>query len=261
MRASSSGSSETVSGQGEASAVQTATQALREALEASEGVLLPCEPSPEGVLAAVGMTYLARVGRTDRVRLARVDACQPMLGEATCAAPPAADASAVTLARRVLAGVRRSTGAQAARRIVLACAADGPDAPEAVRRYVRTCFACGRALPLTDPSVLALDNLARTVTNEVEKTRQFVRFSHVADGSWMAVFRPAANTVPLVATHFAERMGNERFCLLDPTRGVAALHEAGERRCQVVGVDAQLPLHPRGQLGDRKSTRLNSSHP
>ena len=98
MRASSSGSSETVSGQGEASAVQTATQALREALEASEGVLLPCEPSPEGVLAAVGMTYLARVGRTDRVRLARVDACQPMLGEATCAAPPAADASAVTAA-------------------------------------------------------------------------------------------------------------------------------------------------------------------
>lgn len=255
MRASSSGSSEAVSGQGEASAVQTATQALREALEASEGVLLPCEPSPEGVLAAVGMTYLARVGRTDRVRLARADGCQPMLGEATCAAPPAADASAVALARRVLAGVRRSTGAEAARRIVLACAADGPDAPEAVRRYVRTCFACGRALPLTDPSVLALDNLARTVTNEVEKTRQFVRFSHVADGSWMAVFRPAANTVPLVATHFAERMGNERFCLLDPTRGVAALHEAGEHRCQVVGVDAQLSSRMEREL------RLASDEP
>ena len=133
-----------------------ATQALKEALEASEGVLLPCEPTPEGVLAAVGLTYLARVGRTDRVRLARADACQPMLGEATCAAPPAADASAVALARRVLAGVRRSTGAEAARRIVLACAADGPDAPEAVRRYVRTCFACGRALPLTDQEKAAI---------------------------------------------------------------------------------------------------------
>ena len=255
MRTSSSGSSEAVSGQGEASAVQTATQALGEALKASAGVLLPCEPSPEGVLAAVGMTYLARVGRTDRVRLARADACQPMLGEATCAAPPAADASAVALARRVLAGVRRSTGAEAARRIVLACAADGPDAPEAVRRYVRTCFACGRALPLTDPSVLALDNLARTVTNEVEKTRQFARFSHVADGSWMAVFRPAANTVPLVATHFAERMGTERFCLLDPTRGVAALHEAGERCCQVVRVDAQLASRMEREL------RLASDEP
>ena len=108
---------------------------------------------------------------------------------------------------------------------------------------------------LTDPSVLALDNLARTVTNEVEKTRQFARFSRVADGSWMAVFRPAANTVPLVATHFAERMGTERFCLLDPTRGVAALHEAGERCCQVVRVDAQLASRMEREL------RLASDEP
>ena len=124
-----------------------------------------------------------------------------------------------------------------------------------MRRYVRTCFACGRALPLTDPSVLALDDLARTVTNEVEKTRQFVRFSHVADGSWMAVFRPAANTVPLAATHFAERMGTERFCLLDPARGVAALHEAGQRRCQIVQVDAQLSSRMEREL------RLASDEP
>lgn len=210
------------------------------ALRASDRVLLPCEPTPEGVLAATGLTYLAGVGRTDRVRLARADACQPMLGEAVCPPLDDADGSAVSLARRVLSGVRRASGPEAARRIVLACAADDADAPEAVRRYVRTCFGCGRALPLTDPSVLALDDLARTVTNEVEKTRQFVRFSHVADGSWLAVFRPAANTVPLVATHFAERMGTERFCLLDPARGVAALHEAGERCCQIVRVDAQL---------------------
>lgn len=97
--------------------------------------------------------------------------------------------------------------------------------------------------------------LGRTVTNEVEKTRQFARFSHVADGSWMAVFRPAANTVPLVATHFAERMGTERFCLLDPTRGVAALHEAGERCCQVVRVDAQLASRMEREL------RLASDEP
>ena len=75
MRASSSGSSEAVSGQGEASAVQTATQALREALKASEGVLLPCEPSPEGVLAAVGMTLavvaVSALGALIGIKIAR----------------------------------------------------------------------------------------------------------------------------------------------------------------------------------------------
>ena len=163
-----------------------------------------------------------------------------MLGEKTVCPPPASDEGAVTLARRVAAGVRRSSGAEAVRRIMLACAADDGDMPEVVHRYVRLCFARGRDVPPTDPRALRLDDLARAVSNEVEKTRQFVRFSHVADGSWFAVFRPAANTIPLVGTHFAERMGTERFCLLDPARGMVALHEAGERRCRTIRVDAQL---------------------
>ena len=75
MRASSSGSSEAVSSQGEASAVQTAAQALREALKASEGVLLSCEPSPEGVLAAVGMTLavvaVSALGALIGIKIAR----------------------------------------------------------------------------------------------------------------------------------------------------------------------------------------------
>ena len=50
-------------------------------------------------------------------------------------------------------------------------------------------------------------------------------------------------------------MGTERFCLLDPTRGVAALHEAGERRCQVVRVDAQLASRMEREL------RLASDEP
>lgn len=201
---------------------------------------MPCEASPEGVLSAVGVTYLAHAHSQDAVRLARADACQPMLGEKCVSLPPATDEGAVALARRVLAGVRRTSGPEAARRIILACAADDPDAPEAIHRYARLCFERGCDLPLADPRAYGLDDLARTVSNEVEKTRQFVRFSHVADGSWLAVFRPAANTIPLVGTHFAERMGTERFCLLDPMRGVAALHEAGERHCQTMRVDAQL---------------------
>ena len=58
----------------------------------------------------------------------------------------------------------------------------------------------------------------------------------------MAVFRPAANTVPLVATHFAERMGTERFCLLDPTRGVAALHGRASAAARLCGWTPSWPL-------------------
>lgn len=201
---------------------------------------MPCDPSPEGVLAAAGLPYLAHVAEPSRVRLARADACQPMLGETSVSPLPAADGAVVALARRVLSGVRRSSGGEAARRIVLACASDEEGMPECVHRYVRLCFSHGRNLPLTNRWVLGLDDLARSVSNEVERTRQFVRFSHVADGSWLATFRPAANTVPLVGGHFARRMGPERFCLLDPTRGVAALHEPGARGCDLLRVDRAL---------------------
>lgn len=220
--------------------MRESVNALRKALTASESVVVPCDPSPEGVLSAIGVTYLAHMQPHDHVRLTRSDVCQPMLGEKVISAPPVADEETVALARRVLAGIRRSSGGEAARRIILACAADSPDMPEALHRYARLCFERGRNLPLADRRVCAVDDLARAVSNEVEKTRQFVRFSHVADGSWLAVFRPAANTVPLVGAHFADRMGTERFCLLDPTRGVAALHEAGARRCQIIRVDAEL---------------------
>lgn len=214
---------------------------LKDALERSERVLMPCDASPEGVLASVGVTYLAHAP-AGGVRLARQDACQPMLGEKCVSPLPVSQEEVVALARRVLAGVRRKAGAEATRRIVLACAADAADMPELVHHYVQLCLARGRALLVADPRALALDDLARAVANEEEKTRQFVRFSHVADGSWMAVFRPRANTVPLVATHFAQRMGTERFCLLDPAHLVAALHEVGDRQCQMVRVDAQLAV-------------------
>ena len=90
------------------------------------------------------------------------------------------------------------------------------------------------------PDVLATDALARRVSCECEKTRQFVRFSRLSDGSFFSTFRPSENTVPLVAQHFASRMGTERFCLVDAGHRMAALHEKGARRCQVTRLDQAL---------------------
>lgn len=114
--------------------------------------------------------------------------------------------------------------------------------PEIVHRYLRLGFSVGPRVRemIADPRVAAFDGLARYVLNECEHTRQFVRFSHMSDGSYVASFSPKANTIPLTASHFAARMGTERFCLVDPMHQVAAFHEEGHKTCTLVSLDARL---------------------
>lgn len=218
--------------------------------------MLACEPTLEGVLAAVGIAYLAHVDE-EHVRLTSSVGAQPQLSESTVG-PFAADERTIALAGRVWRGLDAEVTAGCPRarenrcpsscagscvsKIPYACAADDPSMPEAVHRYVRLAFKAGSAVSAmtTHPAVVALDSLARLVLNECERTRQFARFSRLADGSYLASFRPAANTVPFVARHFARRLRSERFCLVDPVHCVAALHEADSERCRIVCLDQEL---------------------
>lgn len=211
----------------------------------------------EGVLAATGIAYLARV-QEGQLRLCSVKAVQPRLGELVVQVPSAREDSTVVFARRVLQGFankvvsrcgRRRQGACPAncsqacvQRLVYATASDDPDMPEVVYQYLRLGFSAGGRVRelIAEPRVVAFHDLARKTLCECERTRQFVRFSHLSDGSFVASFSPTANTVPLVAQHFANRMGPERFCLVDPRHNMAAFHEAGERHCRVVSLDGPL---------------------
>ena len=219
--------------------------------------MLACDGSLEGVLAATGVTYLAHVHEGE-ARLALTKGLQPRLGEAVVRVPADTHDETVSFARRVLEGFGRrvthgcrrvrdgrcpsTCDGDCVRRLVFVTASDEPGMPEIAYRYLRLGFAEGprvRTL-ISDSRVAAFHDLARSVLGECEHTRQFVRFSHMADGSFVASFSPKANTIPLTASHFAARMGTERFCLVDPRHRIAAFHEAGQRGCELVRLDAAL---------------------
>lgn len=229
---------------------------LTRACARGRSALLSCEPTLEGVLGAVGVAYLARVDE-EHVRLVSSTCAQPRLDE-NVVGPYAVDDRMLALSGRVWRGLFKKVagGCPRARegrcpgtcegscvsKIAYACAADDPSVPEAVHRYVRLAFKAGSAVANmpSHPAVVKIDSLARLVVNECERTRQFTRFSLLADGSYLASFRPKANTVPLVAGYFAKRMAPERFCLVDPVHCTAALHEAKARECQIVRLDQTL---------------------
>ncbi len=219
--------------------------------------MLACDASLEGVLEATGISYLAHVTEGN-LRLAANNALQLQLGESLVEAPSARLDEVVTFSRRVMRGFARKTTASCRRkkngicpqscnnaclaRLVYATASDDPCMPETVYRYLRLGFAKGPHIRemLVEPRVVQFNDLARYVAGECEHTRQFVRFSHRADGSFVASFSSKANTIPLVANHFATRMLTEKFCLVDPKHHVAAFHEAGERQCVLSRLDGAL---------------------
>ena len=230
---------------------------------------MACEPTLEGVLVATGLSYLAHA-MPDRIRLASCHHLQAQLGEEVVEVGSSSEGE-VAFGRRVLAGFsrrvtqgcrrRRKTGGCSAdcdnacvRRLVIAAASDDESMPDVVYRYLRLGFDVGPKVRnlIADPRVAAFNDIARYVLGECEHTQQFVRFSHMSDGSYFATFSPNANTIPFTAAHFAARMGPQRFCLVDPKHCIAAFHGEGERRCTITLLDRRLAneLASRNDIAD-----------
>lgn len=136
----------------------------------------------------------------------------------------------------------RTCDAACVNKLAYACAADNDRMPEVVHRYARLAFALGaQTRTLTSHEhVVALDELARYTLGECERTRQFARFAKREDGSFLCVFRPKANTIPLVSYHFAKRMREDKFAMVDPIHNVAAFHERNHRSCHIIRLDSKL---------------------
>lgn len=163
-------------------------------------------------------------------------------------------------AARVLAGVRRQCGWQAELALKRAACSDEAGAGTAAYRFVRyamdeqksrDCEHCrkrahcrgrggmgpcprqrGRAFSdITHPAVEQLFRISRSVSQECEHMRQFVRFQHLrGEGAdlWFARVNPKASVVPLVMGHFVERMSDAPFIIYDEVHALAGVYDGGD---------------------------------
>ena len=221
--------------------VSSLVSQLSHTLASSVPVCLAVEPTMEGILAATGVVYLAGAVNAP-LRLARADHLQPRLGEAVLAMPPTTDNDVFALADRVHSAFARTCGKACAFRLALAAASDDSAMPQVLYDYLRLGFSVKDQLYglIADERCIALSSLAHYSANECEHVRQFLRFSHLADGSWMAQFEPQADVIPLEAQHFVRRMRSERFFIVDPVHQVAAFHLPDEPKAQIVRLDDQM---------------------
>ena len=180
---------------------------------------------------------------------------QPRLGQRVALIPTDQDR-----ALRVMSTLRRQCGRAAALAVTRAACSDEPDAGTAVYRFVRyaideqkhrACEHCrkrascagrggmgpcpkqrGRAFSdITHPAVERLFRISRSVGQECEHMRQFVRFQHLAgEGAdvWFARVNPKASVVPLIMDHFVERLGVQPFIIYDEVHHLAGVYDGGD---------------------------------
>lgn len=139
-------------------------------------------------------------------------------------------------ARRVRRGIEREAGHRAFGTVMRASANDDPQTGIIIYRFVR--YVMDRHSnrdkrrnvlnDLANPLVSDLVSLERRVSNEEEKMRQFVRFSHLENGIWFARCNPNANVIPLVMRHFVERFNVQPFIIYDENHHLAGVYDGND---------------------------------
>ena len=208
--------------------------------------------SLEGLLSAIFTSYERREQPSDVEPEARL---QLRLGQRL-----ALIETNYAHAERVLTGVRRQCGWQAELALKRAACSDEAGAGTAAYRFVRyamdeqkarNCEHCrkrancrgrggmgpcpkqrGRAFSdITHPAVERLFRISRSVSQECEHMRQFIRFQHLRGEQtdlWFARCNPKASVVPLVMGHFVERMSDAPFIIYDEVHELAGVYDGGD---------------------------------
>ena len=133
------------------------------------------------------------------------------------------------LASRVAASIHSKISEEVYYYVYRAALSDDSDKAQYIYEFLLKAFRMGKDIihKLQDESVMKIFELARKVGNESHKYLGFVRFCELENGILSAKINPLANVVSIVAEHFADRLHNENWVILDTTRNIAAVHRAG----------------------------------
>ncbi len=103
------------------------------------------------------------------------------------------------------------------------------DRDTAIARTIHRAVDVGRGIiDSVDPDVLRFNQLARNVGSERHKFLGLLRFEEMADGTLFAAIHPHNQILPLILSHFAQRLPGRRFGIWDGNRRLLAYHENGE---------------------------------
>lgn len=184
-----------------------------------------CEDSLDGVLTGVYEAWDSRLGHSQvKLKTAGTDTYELFCEYRDVETD-------VEKAEKVLRTVLRRMGEEAREAVCYACACPHPDKADAVYRLiVRGLYmedGTKAVHYLQDPSVSLVMKLRQKAWHEAHRMLGFLRFEELPGGVLYARMEPPYAVLPLIASHFADRLRQENWIIHDLKRGLLALHRAG----------------------------------
>jgi probable DNA metabolism protein len=136
--------------------------------------------------------------------------------------------------------------------------AEKPDIFQHLFHLARKVFIHGGtyAKNFADPDVLAVSQMAKSVSRERHRMKAFIRFKKAADGLFYAIIAPDFNVIPLIQKHFQDRYADQTWLIYDEKRRYGIFYDLNSVQSVTLtlnefkgSVDNQLPIL---QLHDEK---------
>lgn len=232
-----------------------AQRALDE-IEGNRPVALAFDGTLEALLTCIFVAFSAHAPVED---IAQGKQIQMRLGQQVVTVLVDMDA-----ATRVKRTIMRSLGPDVWRTIVVASASDELDKGMVLYRFLKATLTNARTAPCKSCSkkptcetrcnrippnrildawgnadIEPLLSQYRSVVNEIDKMRNFIRFEQVEGDMWFACCNPNSSVVPFVMNHFAQRFNTQRFVIYDEVHHIAGVSEHG--RWQLLTTDHIAP--------------------
>ena len=137
-------------------------------------------------------------------------------------------------AERVWKGLRKKLPRRLRNMLLHVWLSESVGADELLLRYMRKIFDSPerKSADFTDADVLAVHDIARTVSREAHHLIQFARLRKMADGSYYAPVSPKCNALPLAVGYFRDRFADQRWLVYDLKRRSVRAVDGRSARCR-----------------------------
>lgn len=184
-----------------------------------------CEDSLEGIFSAVYIAWASRYGH-DNIELEVLDMVEEynlkLFSEYIIVENNPENAS------KVANSIKKKISPHAYQMVARAALSNDKRKANAIYHFLVRGFAFGAKVEdhLSDPYVQIIFELNRYVGNDAHLYTGFVRFAELDNGILFAKIEPKNNVLEIITPHFADRLSQENFMILDVKRKVAAVHKS-----------------------------------